>query len=553
MFYHEWQNDELAMNVPPNSPARNAAAVLAAEVGPRFNPWTFIPVLYFMQAIPVTLVQEVATIVYKDLGIANEPITRWTSLISLPWALQMLLGPLVDLNSTKRKWTLTGQAMIALGLILAAFANELPGAFAISLVILGATAVTSALCNIATDGFYMLALNKDLQAVFAGVQSTSYRFGRLFCVGVLVGVAGILTDRFHLSKEAAWTVVMGAAAVVYGLGYVACRATLPYPEADVKTTEADSKETSRNVARTFAILTLGVGGYFMLNALTRLSAQGLWQVLDGQPNGALHGWILPAQSDLFGFLLPGIQAEQIQLGICASVVVIAFFASRALLRGSVMEGAFTSFLRLPKIGWIFGFILFYRFGEAMVSKMSPLFLKDSVAAGGLAINNEQLGAIKGIAGVSGIILGGLAGGLIISRLGIKKAFLPMAILMHVPNLLYLWASLAHPVVGAMYFVDFMDQFGYGFGFAGYMIYLMRVAQRGNYRTAHYAIGTGLGALCIVMAGILSGILQHNFGYPGFFTAVMICTIPGTITLFFIPLDDPIPPAEPIQIPKGVPV
>ncbi len=523
----------------PNFPPLNLPPTLDEAGHPRFNPWAFIPVLYFMQAIPVTLVQEVASVIYKDLGIANEPITRWTSLISLPWALQMLLGPLVDLNSTKRKWTLAGQGIIALGLILAAFATELPSAFAISLVILGATAVTSALCNIATDGFYMLALNKDIQAVFAGVQTTSYRFGRLFCVGILVGSSGLLVHRMNMDVKAAWTVVMGAAAVLYGLGYFACRVSLPYPESDVIASGSNRTETSRNVARTFTILLLGVGGYFFLNAVTRLTAHGLWRTLDGKADGAYKGWMLPLQSDLLGFKMDGVLAEQVQLGLCTAVVILAFLGARWLLRGSTMAETFTSFVKQPRIGWIFAFILFYRFGEAMVSKMSPLFLKDAFIAGGLGISNEQLGAIKGIAGVSGIITGGLAGGWIISRLGIKRAFLPMAILMHVPNLLYLWASLARPPVGAMYFVDFMDQFGYGFGFAGYMIYLMRVAQRGQYRTAHYAIASGLGALCIAVAGILSGILQSNFGYPGFFTAVMFCTIPGTITLFFIPLDEPV--------------
>src|SRR5436305_806216 len=117
---------------------------------PKLNPWLFVPLLYFMQAIPVAIVQEVSVIVFKDLGMANEPITRWTSIISLPWSLQLLLGPLVDLNFTKRKWILGGQGLIAVGLILSAFAMRTPHPFTVALVILGLTAVVSALCNIAT-------------------------------------------------------------------------------------------------------------------------------------------------------------------------------------------------------------------------------------------------------------------------------------------------------------------------------------------------------------------------------------------------------------------
>ncbi|RYG45010.1 hypothetical protein EON79_13635, partial [bacterium] len=159
----------------------------------RFNPWTFVPILYFMQAIPVTIVQEVATVVYKDLGIDNAAITKWTALIALPWALQMLLGPLVELNATKRRWIVGGQLVIAIGLILAAFALATPNAFAFSLTVLGFTAVASALCNIATDGFYLLSMAKDQQAAFAGVQTTCYRLGRLFCTGILVLIVGLAT------------------------------------------------------------------------------------------------------------------------------------------------------------------------------------------------------------------------------------------------------------------------------------------------------------------------------------------------------------------------
>ncbi|MBC8064422.1 MAG: hypothetical protein H7Y17_06310, partial [Chlorobia bacterium] len=129
-----------------------------------YNPWAYVPLLYFMQAIPVTIVQEVAAILYKDLGIANEPIVRWTSLISLPWSMQFLFGPLVDLNATKRRWILAGQFVIAIGLGATALLLAVPNSFEITLLILGATAITSALCNIATDGFYILSTTKDQQA-----------------------------------------------------------------------------------------------------------------------------------------------------------------------------------------------------------------------------------------------------------------------------------------------------------------------------------------------------------------------------------------------------
>ena len=208
-----------------------------------------------------------------------------------------------------------------------------------------------------------------------------------------------------------------------------------------------------------------------------------------------------------------------------------------------MAEAFASFVRNRGITAILAFILFYRFGEAMVVKMAPLFMKDSPLKGGLGIGDTLLGQINGLAGVLGIIVGGILGGLIVSRYGLRRSFWPIVICMHLPNLLYVWASRVHPELAAIYGVVFVDQFGYGFGFAGYLVYLMQVAQRGEFRTSHYAICTGLGAMFIALAGITSGIVQANFGYQNFFLFVILATIPGMLTLLFIPLDEPVPASE----------
>src|SRR5205823_11643560 len=102
--------------------------------------------------------------------------------------------------------------------------------------------------------------------------------------------------------------------------------------------------------------------------------------------------------------------------------------------------------------------------------------------------------------------------------------------------LYIWAAYTLPRQGWLYPVVFLEAFGYGVGFAGYFVFLMHVAQRGKFVTSHYAIGTGLGALFIAFATILAGIVQSVFGYKGVFIAACLLTIPGTLTLLFIPLD-----------------
>jgi MFS family permease len=533
---------------------QHAVTETADHNGRRISPWLFVPLLYFMQAIPVTVVQDLATIFYKDMGIANEPITRWTSLISLPWSLQILLGPLVDLNSTKRRWTLAGQAICAIGIIATAFIIRVPHAFELTLVILGATAIVSALCNIATDGFYILSMSKAQQAKFVGVQSTCYRLGALFCVGILVQVAGKLANG-GMNQTAAWSIVLLACGGIYVLGHILCRVTVPSPPQDDSAAAQEPIENRRNVARTLAVVGLGLGGYFALNSVVRLTAHALWAMLDGSTTGSLKGWMLGSRADLLGILLPGMTAETVQLVISASVAVACYWASKKTIARTPMGDAFASFVQQKGIVPIFFFILFYRFGEAMVRKMSPLFLKDAIANGGLAISNDQLGVIKGYFGVSGMVLGGIIGGVLVGRIGLRRAILPLAVCMHLPNLLYLTLATTKLPMGYAYLgsyfgnvpltlvgIDFVDQFGYGFGFAAYMVYIMYVAQRSHYQTAHMAIGTGAGALCIAIAGIVSGIIQSNFGYAAFFISVIFLSLPGLITLFFIPMDDVAVPA-----------
>lgn len=496
----------------------------------------------------MAVVQELAVIFYKDLGIANESITRWTSLIALPWSLQMLLGPLVDLNFTKRWWIQAMQLGIGACLVLAAFALQMPQAFEFSLVVLAGTAVMSALCNTAMDGFAITAMDRTEQAQFAGIMSTFYRLGRLFCIAFLVLIAGLLMKGpGGMEPKRAWSLVLFGGAAIYIACLVIARFTMPKPEADATRNE-DSREVGASITRTVLLVGLGLSLYFFVNAIVRLVAHGAWLWKGDE----LKGWAISPENTIpvLGGLSPkGIAAELFQLVITAITGVACGIGARRKIVGTETGVALGSFIQQPGFGWILFFIVFYRFPEAMVGKITPLFLKDAVDKGGLALPNEQIGVISSFVGVLGIIIGGIFGGWVVSKIGLRKAFWPLALSMHVPNLLYLWASTGKmpmsvidlswpgPLNLTVGLITFVDQMGYGFGFAAYMVYLMWVAQRGNYRTAHYAIGTGMGALCIQAAGILSGVVQSNFGYPGVFIAVMIGSIPGLLSLLKIPLDE----------------
>lgn len=538
------------------------------------KPWLTVPLLYFMQAIPVFIVQQVAVLVYKDFGVDNLMITRWTSLIALPWSMQFLLGPLVEFNGTKRSWILGGQAIISVTLIIAAFSLGLPDAFNISLAIFAITAITSALCNIATDGFYIIAQTKSDQTKYAGIQTTFFRLGRLFCMWLLVKVAGKLVAEHGYKAPQAWTLVLAAASGLYLIGFLVNARTVPKLSIDEPKPQTEPNQNRRNLARTLLITAAGLAAYFMLNAMTRLVAHGLWKTLDGDPAGKLKGWMLnfpenkikvdgieqtvqlPVRWGPLDSPFSPIMSEVVQAAICAALLVGAVVWLKKVLKDTEMATAMSTFFRQEGIPAILFFVLFYRLPEAMLGGLTALFFKDPVAKGGLGITTEQVGDIKGLFSVFGIIVGGLIGGYVVHKLGLKRAFLPVAIAMHLPNILYLLASMnnsaipplpqltdiAHFVSHPLVLIEFFDQMGYGIGYAAYFVYLMQVAQRGSYVTAHYAIASGLGALCIAMAGIVGGIVQSNYGWVGFFWAVIIATLPGLIALYLIPWNDKQEPA-----------
>ncbi|MBS1718074.1 MAG: hypothetical protein JSS72_10140 [Armatimonadetes bacterium] len=479
-----------------------------------------MPLLYFMQAIPVTVVQELSEIVFKDLGIDNQHITQWTSIIALPWTIKLLWGPLVDATRTKRDWTLSLQWLLAGCLALTAFALKLPNAFGITLAIMTVTALFSATCDIATDGYYLLAQNKEQQAANVGIQTAFYRLGRVFVVGLLVTLAGVLHER-GMEQMSAWTVVLVGCSLVYAVGRGMLTTLAPVSPLDDERSLPPG-DARRYVLLSVLVVVVGLAGYFVLNSLTRLAAHGFWLAL----GETVKGWRLSADA---------LNLEYIQLAAC---LIITVFAGRLLarrLRGTELADSFGSFLSQRSLIGIMLFLTFYRFGEAMVMKMAPLFLKDTVAAGGLALSDKLVGPITGLSGVLGLVAGGMIGGLVVSRLGLARSIWPIAILMHLPHLGYIWASYAQPSASLMHPVAFMDSFGYGFGYAAYVIVLQRVAQQvPKFQTAHYAICTGLGALCIQVSGIFAGIVQANFGYHTFYWTALICAVPGILTLLLLP-------------------
>ncbi len=197
---------------------------------------------------------------------------------------------------------------------------------------------------------------------------------------------------------------------------------------------------------------------------------------------------------------------------------------------------FAAFFRKPGIGLSLAFLLTYRFGEAQLMPMTQLFMLDPLDKGGLGLSNAQVGFIYNTVGVIALICGGLLGGFAISKRGLGFWLWPMLIAIHLPDAVFIWLAAAQPqnlyAIGAGIAVE---QFGYGFGFASYMLYMIWLA-RGPHATAHYALCTGFMAMGMMIPGLWSGELQSWLGYQFFFVWVILATIPSFIVAALIPLD-----------------
>lgn len=197
---------------------------------------------------------------------------------------------------------------------------------------------------------------------------------------------------------------------------------------------------------------------------------------------------------------------------------------------------FASFFRKRDIWLILGFILTFRLGEAQLLKLVAPFMKDPVAAGGLGLTTEQYGTVYGTIGIIALTVGGLVGGWLISRLGLKRCLWLMVCAVHLPDLVFVVLSSAQPQNVAV-IAGFLaiEQFGYGFGFTALMMYMIMVSE-GPYKTAHYAICTGLMALGMMVPGMWSGRLQELLGYQHFFVWTCLATIPAFAMAALVKID-----------------
>ena len=408
------------------------------------NPWSFLPTLYFAEGLPYVLINTVSVILYKRMGVDNANIAFWTSWLYLPWVIKMFWGPFVDVYSTKRKWILASQAAMGLCMFVIALSLRSSSFFFLSLAAFCGGAFISATYDIATDGFYMLALSEKEQAMFVGLRAAFYRLAMIFGTGFLVYLAGMFETSSN-DIAGSWSTIMAVSGVIFASVFVYHKFMLPFPAAD----------SVRSAERKY----------------------------DG---------------------------------------------------ASFLE-VIRSYLRQEKVGVLLAFILFYRLGEAMLLKLVSPFLLDTRAVGGLGLTTEQVGLVYGTVGTLSLVFGGVLGGWLISRFGFRRCVWPMVLIMHLPDLFFVYMAYAQPGIGLVYPLVALEQFGYGLGFTVFTVYLMSSAN-GKYKTSHYAISTGIMALGMMLPGFKSGALQQAVGYRTFFIIVCLMTVPGMLTIPFLPKD-----------------
>ena len=406
------------------------------------KPWFWIPLLNFASGLPYAVIISVSVIMYKNLGISNEDIGVYTSLLYLPWVIKPLWSPFIELHGTKRKWFLSMQLLISIAFLLVGFTIPASGFFIMTLAIFWVAAFASASNDIASDGFYLLVLPEDKQSFFLGIRSTFYRLSLLAGNGLIVLFAGYLEHKYGDNTKA-WSYTMIAVGLL--MTFITVYNFIFTPKNEINAA-ANNKEAHQN--QNFATV-------------------------------------------------------------------------------------FISFFKKKRIGLILAFILVFRLGESQLLKMLSPFLLDGKELGGMGLDTEAVGIIYGTFGVGALTLGGILGGIAISKQGLTKWMLPMFLTMHLPIVGFILLAFFHPTsIYYIYAVVILEQFGYGFGFTAFMMYLIHVAE-GESKTSHYAIATGFMALGMMLPGMLSGYIQKYLGYDNFFIWVLLATIPGLILSRFL--------------------
>lgn len=420
------------------------------------GPISWVPTLYFAEALPYMAVMALSTIMYTNFGLSNTELAICTSWLYLPWVIKPLWSPLVDSLRTKRWWILAMQVLVGASLAGVALTLHTDLWLTLSLAFFWLMAFSSATHDIAADGFYILGLTEKQQALYVGWRSTFYRIGTIFCQGGLVFLAGMLQR--HYGMAPAWSITLGLSAVIM-----------------IALAAWHNKVLPRNAECTDYCSLPG-------SANSHISATG-----NGVP-GQGHAW----------------RALRVTVSSFAETLRV-FFSKKGIVSAML-------------------FMLLFRFPEAQLAKMAQPFMLRSTAEGGLALATETIGVTYGTIGVLGLLVGGILGGWLVSRHGLKRWWWPMIMAISLPDAVYVYLALAQPT--SLWMINAcvaVEQLGYGFGFTAYMLFLVYFS-KGERSTSVFSICTAFQALGMMLPGMMAGYLADEWGFLAFFEWVMLCCI-----------------------------
>lgn len=495
------------------------------------KPWLWIPLLNFASGFPYIVIISVSVLMYKNLGITNEDIGLYTSLLYLPWVIKPLWSPFIDLHGTKRKWFLAMQFVISIAFFIVGLTIPLNNFFILTLAIFSVAAFASASNDIASDGFYLLVLPKEQQSFFLGIRSTFYRISMLAGNGLIVLLAGYLEHKFGDNRKA-WSYTMIFVGLLMALITAYNYFSTPKTE---NTTPGTAKEiANQSFASVFAsffrkkqiVLVLA----FIL--LFRLGESQLMKMLTPFLVDPIKYELVESGSDESQAKALAVYNSKVAKGDELSDSELQLLYSKLPISAE-MANAKKPLLEVenkdPKE--------YKNLNKARINFVNQLVstkgTQKEVLKGGMGLDTEDIGLIYGTFGLIALMLGGVLGGIAISRHGLTKWMLPMILTMHLPIIGFILLSYFHPSsVFYIYAVVIVEQFGYGFGFAAFMMYLIYVAE-GESKTSHYAIATGFMALGMMLPGMVSGYIQEYLGYGNFFIWVFLATIPGVILSRFL--------------------
>lgn len=538
------------------------------------SPWAWVPTLYFFQGVPYSIVMTTSGLIYKTMGISIASFAFWTSVLYLPWAIKPLWSPYIDVVSTKRNWVVWTQLLLGAAFIAAGMVMPLAFFYPLSLAVFALIAISSASHDIAADGFYMYALDQHQQSFFVGIRSTFYRFAMLTALGLVPVLAGTIQKNTGLDpvtfraisvlpeqhvpvnpaeinigppqdKPAVLIFPSELTVPIYQEGKSAVDSAVVYIALSAPPEEGETVvvNLSRETGSKDIDLSRTTSGRFEFNSnnWNRPVAAAL-KVNHNLTGEASTQFLITAGNIAFSWTASLIILGLVLLAIAVYNRIILPHPdenkTEERMGWSVYKEVFVSFFTKPGVVPALVFFLFYRLGESQLLKVATPFLVDSRSAGGIGLTSAQYGIIYGTIGMLSLTIGGILGGITAARVGLKKVILMMALWINVPSAVYIYLAHFQPMPGniLVYLSIAFEQFGYGFGFTAYMLYMLHYVGESKFKTAEYAIGTSLMALGMMLPGMISGAMKEFLGYEKFFIYVIVCSIPGILAIKFLKID-----------------